>query len=51
MAFRELQSVEIKNVLRRLKAGHSMRAIARQTATDRKTLKRYSDVLEASATE
>lgn len=48
MAFRELPMVEIKDLLRRLQAGHSLRAIARQTGVDRKTIRRYVDALTAS---
>jgi len=47
MAFRELPMVEIKDLLRRLQAGHSLRAIARQTGVDRKTMRRYVDALAA----
>lgn len=40
--------MEIKDLLRRLQAGSSLRGIARQTSVDRKTLRRHIDALHAS---
>jgi hypothetical protein len=41
MAYRELGMVEIREVLRRWLAGDGLRAIARGTGVDRKTIAKY----------
>jgi transposase len=41
MSYRELTMIEIKEVLRRWQAGQSLHKIARETALDRKTVRRY----------
>ncbi|MFZ5889612.1 MAG: hypothetical protein ACOY0T_00975 [Myxococcota bacterium] len=41
MSFRELSMIEIREVLRRWTAGQAVRAIARETGADRKTVDRY----------
>jgi transposase len=41
MAYRELHMVEVKEVLRLWKSGLGVRAVARRTALDRKTVRRY----------
>jgi len=41
MSFRELSMIEIREVLRRWSAGQAMRAVARETGVDRKTVDRY----------
>jgi transposase len=41
MSYRELSMIEVKEVLRRTRAGHSIRKIARETGLDRKTVRRY----------
>lgn len=41
MSYRELSMIEVKEVLRRLEAGHSIRQISRETGLDRKTVRRY----------
>lgn len=41
MTYRELTMIEVKEVLRRRQAGHSLRDIARETGLDRKTVRRY----------
>lgn len=48
MAYRELNMIEVKEVLRRHQAGQSLRRIARETGLDRKTVKRYVDALNGS---
>lgn len=44
MAYRELNMMDVKELLRRWSAGHSDRKIARETGTDRKTVSRYTAV-------
>ena len=41
MSYRELSMIEVKEILRRHAAGHSLRQIARETGMDRKTVRRY----------
>jgi transposase len=41
MSYRELTMIDVKEVLRRWQAGHSIRKIARETGMDRKTVARY----------
>ncbi len=41
MTYRELGMVEIREVLRRRLTGHGLRAIARGTGVDRKTIAKY----------
>lgn len=41
MSFRELSMIEIREVLRRWSAGQAVRAVARETGVDRKTVDRY----------
>jgi transposase len=41
MSYRELTMIEIKEVLRRWQAAQSLHQIARETALDRKTVRRY----------
>lgn len=41
MSFRELTMTDVKEVLRRWTAGQSVREIARESGTDRKTVRRY----------
>jgi hypothetical protein len=41
MAYRELGVIEIREVLRRFCVGEGLRAIARGTGTDRKTVAKY----------
>lgn len=43
MSFRELNMVDVKEVLRRFMAGQSARRIAREGVVDRKTAQRYLD--------
>jgi len=43
MSFRELTMTDVKEVLRRWTAGQSVREIARESGTDRKTVRRYID--------
>ena len=44
MTYRELQMLDVKELLRRWAAGFSDRKIARETGTDRKTVGRYTAV-------
>lgn len=44
MSYRELTMIDVKELLRRWSAGHSNRKIARETAADRDTVRRYVDV-------
>jgi len=46
MAFRELTMIEIREVLRRMHAGQSLRQIARETGVDRKTVRRYVEAAQ-----
>lgn len=48
MAYRELGVIEIREVLRRLCLGDSVRAIARATGSDRKTVAKYVAAARAS---
>lgn len=41
MSYRELMMIDVKELLRRWSAGQSSRQIARETGTDRATVKRY----------
>lgn len=41
MAFRELNMVEVRELLRRFQAGHGVRRTATETGCDRKTVRRY----------
>jgi transposase len=43
MSYRELSMIEVREVLRRERAGQSIRRIARETGVDRKTVRRYLD--------
>ena len=47
MAYRELFVVEIREVLRLWARGHGYRTVARMTAVDRKTVRRYAEAGEA----
>lgn len=46
MAFRELNMIDVKEVLRRWQAGQSARQIARDGCADRKTVSRYIEASE-----
>jgi response regulator of citrate/malate metabolism len=48
MAYRELTMIDIREVLRRWTAGQSNRQIARDTGTDRGTVRRYVVAAEAA---
>lgn len=41
MSYRELTMIDVKELLRRRAAGHSVRRVARETGIDRKTVARY----------
>jgi DNA-binding NarL/FixJ family response regulator len=41
MAYRELGVIEVREVLRRFCGGEGIRAIARATGSDRKTIAKY----------
>jgi transposase len=45
MSYRELPMIDVKEVLRRWSAGHSNRKIARETASDRDTVRRYLEIV------
>jgi transposase len=45
VSFRELTMIEVREVIRRWHAHRSMREIARETGLDRKTVRRYIEVL------
>ncbi len=47
MSFREMTMTEIREVARRWQARQGLRAIARETGVDRKTVRRYAEALEA----
>ena len=49
MSYRELSMIDVRELLRRWAAGHSMRKIARETGTDRGTAARYIAVAEQLA--
>lgn len=49
MTYRELTMIDIREVLRRWTAGQSHRQIARETGTDRGTVRRYVAAAEAAA--
>lgn len=46
MSFRELTMIEVREVVRRWQAQHGLREIARATGLDRKTVRRYVEVLD-----
>jgi transposase len=46
VSFRELTMIEVREVIRRWQANQKLREIARETGLDRKTVRRYVDVLE-----
>ena len=48
MAYRELGVIEIREVLRRFCLGDSVRAIARGTGSDRKTVAKYLAAAQAA---
>ena len=48
MAYREVLSVEIREIIRRWQAGLSQRRIARGTGLSRQTVRRYIDAAEAA---
>jgi transposase len=48
LGFRELTMMEVRDVLRRLAAGQSLREIARTTGLDRKTVRRYAEAAAGS---
>jgi FixJ family two-component response regulator len=43
LGFRELTTMEVREVLRRLSSGQALREIARETGLDRKTVRRYAE--------
>jgi transposase len=45
VSFRELTMIEVREVIRRWKAEQSLREMARETGLDRKTVRRYVEVL------
>lgn len=47
MGFRELTMIDVRELLRRFQAGESARRAARETAADRKTVKRYYEAAAA----
>ena len=47
MAYREVTMIEVKEILRQWLSGHSLKATARWTATDRNTIRRYIPVAQA----
>jgi transposase len=47
MAYRELSVIEVREVLRRYALGESLRAIARGTGVDRKTVTKYLEIAQA----
>lgn len=47
MGFRELTMVDVKEILRRWQDGQSVRRIARESGSDRKTVDRYLDAAKA----
>ena len=47
MSFRELNMVDVRELLRRVRAGQSARRIARDGVVDRKTAQRYIEAAEA----
>src|SRR6266542_2144211 len=47
VSFREMTMTEIREVARRWQARQGLRAIARETGVDRKTVRRYAEALEA----
>jgi len=49
MPYRELSMIDVKELLRRWAAGHSDRRIARETGSDRKTVRRYAEVAKELA--
>jgi DNA-binding IclR family transcriptional regulator len=49
MGYREVSVVEIREVLRRWVRGEGLRAIARNTGVDRKTVRRYVEAAQAVA--
>ncbi|MBX7195190.1 MAG: hypothetical protein K1X94_24255 [Sandaracinaceae bacterium] len=46
VSFRELTMAEVRDVILRWKAGQGLREMARETRLDRKTVRRYVEVLE-----
>lgn len=46
MSFRELTMIEVREVIRRWKAEQGLREMSRETGLDRKTVRRYVEVLE-----
>jgi transposase len=46
MSYRELTMIEVREVLRRWRAGHALRETARDTGLDRKTVRRYVEAAE-----
>ena len=49
MSYRELSTIDVRELLRRWAAGHSMRKISRETGTDRGTAGRYIAIAEQLA--
>jgi transposase len=47
LTYRELTMMEVREVLRRVLAGHGLREIARQTGFDRKTVRRYAEAAKS----
>jgi predicted transcriptional regulator len=47
LTFRELTMMEVREVLRRVLAGHGLREIARLTGFDRKTVRRYAEAAKS----
>jgi transposase len=49
MTYRELTMMDVKELLRRHRAGQGIREIARETGTDRKTVRRYLEAARSFA--
>jgi response regulator of citrate/malate metabolism len=47
MSYRELNMIDVKELLRRWAAGHSDRKIARVTGADRATVRRYIEAAQS----
>lgn len=51
MAYKEVQIMEIKEIIRRIQSGQSINFISKQTGRDRKTIRKYIDLIKQKGIE
>ncbi len=51
MAYKEVRIMEIKEILRRIQSGQSINFISKQTGRDRKTIRKYLNLIKQEGIE